>query len=54
MNSDTVNPVHSSLLPAFNYKAEVMHEIEKGLNASAVTLLEILIEQAYVQGASDT
>ena len=53
MNSDTVNPIHSPLLPAFNYKAEVMHEIEKGLNASAVTLLEILIEQAYVQGASD-
>ena len=50
---ETANPIGMRIKPVVDYHTEILREVEKGVHASAVTLLETLIEQAYITRASD-
>ena len=50
---ETANDIGTLTKPVVDYRAEILREVEKGAQASAVTLLETLIEQAYTAHASD-
>ena len=50
---ETANPIGLLTMSLVDYSAEALQEVEKGVLASAVILLEILIEQAYITKASD-
>ncbi|MES2966326.1 MAG: GspE/PulE family protein [Patescibacteria group bacterium] len=50
---DTANPTGVLRKSTSDYQAEILLEVEKGVLASAVHLLETLIEQAYTAHASD-
>ncbi len=50
---ETANPIGTPTKSDIDYQAEILREVEKGVQASAVIILEALIEQAYTTRASD-
>lgn len=53
MNDDTLDGMSTSLSKAAQFVAQIEVEVKRGTEASAVIILEALIEQAFIMRASD-